>query len=205
MRALIIVDLQKDFLPGGSLETSGGDDVVPVINEIMPAFDVIVATRDWHPPDHVSFADNHPGKQPGDVIALNGLEQTLWPVHCLHDTSGAEFPDALDSGRITAVFDKGTAPAIDSYSGFFDNARRRDTGLDAYLKRSSVTEVFIAGLATDVCVQATALDARDLGYETSVVEDACRPVELNPGDEEAAMKAMRDAGVRIVSSKDCGS
>jgi nicotinamidase/pyrazinamidase len=202
MRALIVVDLQNDFLPGGTLEVQGGDQVIPVINALMPSFELVVATRDWHPPDHGSFAENHEGKQPGDEMELNGLKQILWPTHCIQETPGAEFPETLDTARFLRVFDKGTDPGVDSYSGFFDNARRHDTGLNEFLKARGANEVYVAGLATDVCVRATALDAVDLGYTTHMVKDACRAVNLQPGDGEAAIHEMKHAGVRVVTSKE---
>jgi nicotinamidase/pyrazinamidase len=200
MRALLVVDVQRDFLPSGSLAVAGGDGILPIINRIMPRFDLIVATRDWHPPDHGSFADNHPGKSPGDVVELNGLEQVLWPAHCVQHTSGAAFAESLQTERFARVFDKGTDPGVDSYSGFFDNARRRETGLRVFLQSRNVHEVFIAGLATDVCVKATALDAAQLGFATTVIEDACRAVDLKPGDGARAMASIRDAGVELAAS-----
>ncbi|MHC4199536.1 MAG: bifunctional nicotinamidase/pyrazinamidase, partial [Planctomycetota bacterium] len=132
MRALILVDLQNDFCPGGGLAVPEGDRVIPVANGLVPAFDLVVATQDWHPADHGSFASNHEGKKPGDVIDLGGLEQILWPDHCVQGTPGAEFHPDLERGRIAEVFRKGTDPAVDSYSAFFDNARRRSTGLADY-------------------------------------------------------------------------
>jgi nicotinamidase/pyrazinamidase len=204
MRALIVVDLQRDFLPGGALAVKEGDAVIPVVNALMPSFDLVVATRDWHPPNHGSFAENHPDKQPGDVVELNGLKQILWPTHCVQNTAGAELAAALDTGRIAQVVDKGTDPGVDSYSGFFDNGRRHETGLHEYLESHDVTEVDVAGLATDVCVRATALDAAGLGYHTRVIEDACRAVELRPGDEEAAITEMKRAGIRVVGSDSIG-
>lgn len=201
MRALIVVDLQKDFLLGGALAVAGGDEVIPAINGVMPSFELIVATRDWHPPNHGSFAENHPGRKPGDVVELNGLEQTLWPIHCVQNTAGAEFAASLDASRIAQVFDKGTDPSVDSYSGFFDNVRRHETGLREYLKSRDVTEVYVAGLATDVCVQATALDSAGLGFDTYVIEEACRSVELRRGDGAKALESMRGAGVHIVGSE----
>lgn len=198
MPTLIIVDLQRDFLPGGALAVEEGDAVIPIINDLMPGADFVVATRDWHPPDHVSFAENHGGRQRGDVIELDGLKQTLWPAHCIQNTPGAEFPAELDTGRIERVFEKGTDPGVDSYSGFFDNGRRHATGLHDYLQDRAARTVWLAGLATDVCIRATALDAIDLGYDTYVVEDACRAVNLHPGDGEAALDEMKQAGVQRV-------
>jgi len=202
MRALIIVDLQNDFVPGGALPVPGGDEVVPAANRLQEKFELVVATQDWHPPDHGSFAVNHPGKSPGDVIELNGLEQVLWPVHCVRETAGAAFVPGLDTDGIERVFRKGTDPGIDSYSGFFDNGHRKDTGLGDYLRGRNVTEVYVLGLATDYCVRFTALDARMLGFDTFLVEDACRGVNLNPGDVEKAVAEMRAAGVTVVGSED---
>jgi len=201
MNCLIIVDVQRDFCPGGALPVPEGNQVVPVINRLMRRFDRVVATQDWHPPGHLSFAANHPGKKPGDVILLGGLEQVLWPVHCVQHTPGADFHPELDRSRIHRVFQKGTDPEIDSYSGFFDNGRRRSTGLEQYLRGEGVEEVYICGLATDYCVRWTALDAVRLGFTTYVIEDACRGVNLRPGDVAAALDQMRQAGVQLISSR----
>lgn len=205
MDALILVDLQNDFVPGGALPVPHGDAVVAVANRLQPLFDLVVATLDWHPSDHGSFAANHEGKQPGDRIELNGLEQILWPVHCVQNTPGAELLAALNTTRIAKSFRKGTDPAIDSYSGFFDNGHRKATGLGNYLRGRNVTRVYILGLATDYCVRFTALDARQLGFETSLIEDGCRGVDLHPGDVEAALREMQNAGVRITNSEDLSS
>ncbi|GAB4324942.1 MAG: bifunctional nicotinamidase/pyrazinamidase [Candidatus Sumerlaeia bacterium] len=202
MRALILVDIQNDFCPGGALPVPRGNEVVAVANRLMPLFDLVVATQDWHPLDHWSFAVNHRGMKPGDVIILDGIEQILWPEHCVQDTRGAEFHPDLNLSGVDEVFRKGTDPRIDSYSAFFDNARRRATGLNAYLVEKGVREVFVCGLATDYCVKFTALDAVQLGYETALIEDACRGVELKPGDVAGALAAMQKAGVRILRSPD---
>ena len=198
MKALIIVDVQNDFCPGGTLPVPEGDRVVEVINRIQPGFDLVVATQDWHPADHGSFAANHPGRRPGEQIELAGLPQILWPVHCVQGTPGAELHPGLDRSQIARVFPKGTDPKVDSYSGFFDNGRRSSTGLGEYLKGQGVTEVCVAGLATDYCVKATALDAVGLGFKTYLVEDACRGVELRPGDVRRAIDEMRQQGVIVV-------
>ena len=166
MEALIVVDIQNDFIPGGALAVPGGDEVVPLVNRLQARFESIVATRDWHPPDHGSFAANHPGKRVGDLIELGGLEQTLWPVHCVQNTPGADFAPGLNRDRWTKVVVKGTDADIDSYSGFYDNGHRRATGLGDFLKQRGVSAVFVAGLATDYCVKFTALDARALGFAT---------------------------------------
>ena len=202
MRALILVDIQNDFLPGGALAVTGGDQVVPIANAMQTRFDVLVATQDWHPSDHGSFASQHDGREPGETIELSGLQQVLWPDHCVQDTMGADFAPRLEIHRLHEVFRKGTDPAVDSYSGFFDNARRNDIGLDAYLKLQGVEEVFVMGLATDYCVKFTALDALDLGFSTTVIEDGCRGVDLQPGDADKALAEMRDKGVRIARSSE---
>lgn len=180
--ALIIVDIQNDFCPGGSLAVKEGDRVVPVINELQKHFELIVATKDWHPAGHSSFA-------------------SLWPPHCVQETAGAEFVAGLDTSRIARVFLKGTDVEIDSYSGFFDNEHRRATGLGDYLKERDITDVVIVGLATDYCVKFTALDAVMLGFKTTVVLDACRGVEVREGDTARAVEEMAAAGVRIAESR----
>lgn len=200
MNALIFVDIQNDFLPGGALAVPQGDAVIPVCNAIRDRFDLVVATQDWHPRDHGSFAANHPGNAVGQTIELNELKQILWPVHCVRNTPGAQFAKDLRLLPTDRIFQKGTDPAIDSYSGFFDNGHRKSTGLDAFLKSKSVTDVFAAGLATDYCVKFTALDARTLGYNVHLVVDACRGVNLQPGDVEAAIEEMRRAGVIFTTS-----
>ena len=200
MNALILVDLQNDFLPGGALAVPRGDDVLPLANRLQSRFPLVIATQDWHPANHAGFANNHPGRQPGDVIDLHGLPQVLWPVHCVQNTSGADFAPLLERQRIQRVFQKGTDPEIDSYSGFFDNGHRKSTGLGDYLREVGVQHVTLLGLATDYCVKATALDARTLGFATTLVVDACRGVELTPGDCERAIEEMRRADVRIITS-----
>ena len=200
MNAVILVDLQNDFVPGGALAVPDGDAVVEPANRVQPKFDLVVATQDWHPPNHGSFAANHPGKQPGDVIELDGLTQILWPVHCVQDSHGAALLDALHKHRIDRVFQKGTDPNLDSYSGFFDNGHRSSTGLGEYLKDRGVDDVYVLGLATDYCVKYTALDARRLGFPTFLIEDACRGVERQPGDVARAVDDMLAAGVAVVQS-----
>ncbi|HPA19954.1 MAG TPA: bifunctional nicotinamidase/pyrazinamidase [Verrucomicrobiae bacterium] len=202
MRALILVDLQNDFVEGGALPVPGGREVIGPTNRLQPQFDLVVATQDWHPPGHESFVTQHPGHAVGDVIDLNGLPQVLWPVHCVQDTPGADFVRGLDRARWDAVFQKGTDPSVDSYSGFFDNGRRRATGLGEYFAGRGVTDVYILGLATDYCVKFTALDARGLGFRTHVIADACRGVDLEPGDVDAALVAMRGVGVMLVTEAD---
>jgi len=173
MNCLVIVDLQNDFLPGGTLAVPEGDAVVPVANKLQESFDLVVATQDWHPANHGSFAANHPARKPFEQIELDGLSQTLWPVHCVQGTKGAELSPDLRRDSIVKIFPKGTDPVIDSYSGFFDNGHRKATGLGDWLKSKRVTEVFVCGLATDYCVKFTALDAVSLGFKTNLVEDGC--------------------------------
>jgi nicotinamidase/pyrazinamidase len=162
----------------------------------------VAATQDWHPANHGSFASNHPGKKPGDIIELNGLEQILWPVHCVQHTPGADFVARLDRSKLATVIPKGTDAGIDSYSGFFDNGHRKATGLNDFLRGRGVTDVFVAGLATDYCVKFTALDALGLGFKTHLIEDACRGVNLRPGDVPRAVEEMRATGVEILQSRD---
>jgi nicotinamidase/pyrazinamidase len=201
MRALVLVDIQNDFLPGGALAVPNGDQVVPVANKLMKEIDLVVATQDWHPADHGSFAANHPGRQPGDVIDLHGLRQVLWPVHCVQGTPGAEFAPGLDVSRIKRVFQKGTDPDIDSYSGFFDNGHRRSTGLGDYLLEQHVSQVLVMGLATDYCVKFTALDSiQRLGFTTYVIRDGSRGVNLRPGDTDRAYEKMTQSKVGICHS-----
>jgi nicotinamidase/pyrazinamidase len=197
-KALILVDVQNDFIPGGALAVPEGDLIVPVANQMMKKFDLVVATQDWHPPDHGSFASRYPGKKPGEFVNLNGLEQILWPDHCVAHTQGAAFVSGLDVDGIAHVVKKGMDKGVDSYSGFFDNDHRKSTGLGEYLRDQEVDQVAIVGLATEYCVKFTALDARRLGFETRLIREGVRGVELNPGDCEKAFTAMRDAGVRIV-------
>lgn len=202
MRALILVDIQNDFCPGGHLEVPEGNQVVPIANALMDRFDLVVATQDWHPANHGSFAANHPWRKPGQVIDLNGLPQVLWPIHCVQESFGAEFVQALDTDKIGHVFVKGTDPEIDSYSGFYDNGHRKATGMGDFLKEKGVDRVYVMGLATDYCVKFTALDAVALGFKTWLIEDGCRGVNLNAGDVEQAIADMRSGGVEVVNSSE---
>ncbi len=200
-KALILVDLQNDFCPGGALAVSEGDHTIGVANEVASKFELVIATQDWHPADHGSFAANHEGHQPYDSIDLNGLQQVLWPVHCVQGSDGAKFHKDLDMAPVTKVVQKGTDSGIDSYSGFFDNGHRKSTGLADHLRASNVEEVFVLGLATDYCVKFTALDAVAEGFRVTLIEDGCRGVNLAPGDADAAIEEMRAAGVTITTSK----
>ena len=187
MNALILIDLQYDFMPGGALAVTGGDQVVAVANRLIPHFNMVVATQDWHPVNHKSFASQHDGKSVGDVVQLNDVKQMLWPDHCIQGTPGADFHENLESQRIHQIIPKGTNIEIDSYSGFFDNGHQHATGLARLLKKNGVTGVAVMGLATDYCVKLTALDAVELGFRTTLISDGCRGVELNPGDVKRAV------------------
>lgn len=199
-KALILVDLQNDFLPGGALAVKNGDQVIPIVNQLLDKnFDYIVATKDYHPMNHGSFANTHK-KTPGEHINLYGLDQILWPIHCVAGTKGAEFCSGWDQSCIEKVFYKGTDPTIDSYSTFFDNGHRKSTGLSDFLKEREVQDIFIAGLATDYCVKYSVLDALKLGYNVYVVKDACRAVNLNENDEQNAFEEMKKAGAHIIKS-----
>lgn len=202
MKALILTDIQNDFLPGGALAVPDGGAVIPIANRLQSSFPVVVATQDWHPADHGSFAVSHPGKKPFEQIELNGLPQTLWPVHCVQNTSGAAFASSLKQDRIAGIFQKGTDPGIDSYSGLFDNGHRKSTGLGEWLREKGVKEVFVCGLATDYCVRFTALDAVQFGFKTSVIEDASRGINLRTGDVKNAIGQMKRGGVSIIHSAD---
>jgi nicotinamidase/pyrazinamidase len=195
--ALVLVDLQYDFCPGGALQVARGDETIDVANREIPKHEVVVATQDWHPRDHGSFAANHPGTQPYQLIDLHGLQQVLWPVHCVQHTRGAELHDRLDRSQIDCVFPKGTDPTVDSYSGFWDNGKRKSTGMADWLRAQGVTDLAVLGLATDYCVKFTVLDAIAEGFRVTLVADGCRAVDLAAGDGERAVAAMRDAGAQI--------
>lgn len=200
MKALLLIDIQNDFLTGGALAVDKGDEVVAVANRLMPRYQLVVATQDWHPADHRSFARQHPSHQVGEIISLNGLDQILWTDHCVQGTAGAEFGPGLNVDAIDLVIQKGTDREIDSYSGFFDNAQRKATGLESMLRERRVEEVHIVGLATDYCVKFTALDAVDLGFRTVVLTEGIRGVELEEGDCQQAISEMETAGVQIASA-----
>jgi len=202
MKTLILVDVQNDFLPGGALPVPDGDAVIPVANRLQAAFPLVVATQDWHPANHGSFASSHPGRKVFEQIDLNGLPQTLWPAHCVQGTHGAELAAALNRARVAKIFPKGTDAGIDSYSGLFDNGHRKSTGLGEWLKAQGVAEVFVCGLATDYCVKFTALDATQMGFKTHLIEDASRGVNLRPEDVRDSIADMKRAGVIIAHSVD---
>lgn len=198
MRALLLIDIQNDFLPGGSLAVSDGNEVVAVSNDLIPDYELIVATQDWHPADHRSFVSQNPERQPGEMITLDGIDQIVWPDHCVQGTSGAEFASRLNTDAIHHVIQKGTDRDIHSYSGFFDNARRKATGLEKYLRGQGIDEVHLTGLATDYCVKFTALDAIDRGFQTVVLAAGVRGVELHEGDCDRAFAELKAAGIAII-------
>lgn len=199
MRALLLIDIQNDFIPGGSLAVPGGDEIIPVANNLQKHFDLVVATQDWHPGNHKSFAGNHEGKNNFEVIDLNGLQQVLWPNHCVQGSKGAEFSNELSMNKVEVIFRKGTNTEIDSYSGFYDNGHRKSTGLSDYLKGKNIKEVYIAGLAADYCVYYTAKDALQEGFTTYIIEDAVRAINLE-GFEKAKQDILSKGGNIIKSS-----
>ncbi|KRD73295.1 bifunctional nicotinamidase/pyrazinamidase [Ensifer sp. ENS10] len=195
-KALIVVDVQNDFCPGGALAVAGGDEIVPMINGLIGRFEHVVLTQDWHPAGHSSFASSHPGKTPFEMIAMPYGGQTLWPDHCVQGTAGADFHPALAWTRAELLIRKGFRPEIDSYSAFFENDRRTPTGLTGYLRDRGIKKVTLCGLATDFCVAFSALDAVTQGFSTSVILEACRGIDLN-GSLQAMVTRMRDAGVEL--------
>lgn len=200
MKTLILVDVQNDFMPYGRLPVPQADKIIPVINGIQEHFDLIVATQDWHPQNHKSFASNHRNKKPFDLIDLHGIEQILWPDHCVQGSTGADFHPDLQTHKIAAVFRKGMDPEIDSYSGFYDNGHRISTGLSGYLKAKGATEVHFCGLATDICVFHTLRDSIGEGFSAVLIEDASQPLDVN--DFALKKKELIRLGVRIMNSND---
>lgn len=198
-RALLVIDVQNDFCSGGALAVPDGERVVPTVNALTTAFDHVVLTQDWHPPDHRSFASSHPGKQPFDTVHLEYGEQVLWPDHCVQGTAGVAFHPKLSQDNAQLVIRKGFRPQIDSYSAFFENDRTTPTGLGGYLRERGLSHIVLCGLATDFCVAYSAVDARREGFEATVVEDACRAIDLD-GSLAAARATMMEAGVRFVHS-----
>ena len=197
--ALLVIDVQNDFCPGGALAVPGGDAVVPVINRLAGAFPHVLLTQDWHTPGHSSFASSHPGQQPFASIEMPYGAQTLWPDHCVQGTPGAEFHRDLVRDRAELVLRKGFRRAVDSYSAFYENDRRTATGLAGYLRERGIGRVFLVGLATDFCVQYSALDAARAGLRAIVIEDACRAIDL-AGSLAAAKQAMAEVGVKLLTS-----
>ena len=200
-RALIVIDMQPDFCPGGRLPVAGGDEIVGPINDMMAEFDAVVLTQDWHPPAHMSFAENHPGAAAFSEIQMPYGPQVLWPAHCVIGTAGAEFHPDLAVDRADQVIRKGFRAQIDSYSAFYENDHKTPTGLAGYLRERGITDLTLVGLATDFCVAWTAMDARKAGFDVYVVEDACRGIDLN-GSVAAAWKQMTAKGVKRIQSAD---
>ncbi len=200
-RALILVDLQNDFVQGGALAVPDGLAVIGIANRLMPYFDLVVATQDWHPADHQSFASQHADFSVGQQFVLNGLPQTAWPDHCIQNTFGAELVKNLDHKGIDHVVRKGMERSVDSYSGFFDNGNKRSTGLAEYLCEEQIDGVAVMGLATDYCVRFTAIDAAKQGFKTTLLLDGCRGVELQNGDIAKAIAEMVQFGIEISASE----
>lgn len=200
MNALILVDIQNDFLPSGALPVPQGDAIIKVVNPLLDQFTHVVATQDWHPPKHGSFASQHDGHDAFSIIDLHGLSQVLWPDHCVQNTTGSEFVSELNSQKIQKIVQKGTNPTVDSYSGFADNGGRIETELDSYLKANSIDTLYICGLATDYCVQFTAHDALKRGYKTYIITDACRGID--PAGVEAALQSLKESGASLILSSE---
>jgi nicotinamidase/pyrazinamidase len=200
MKTLVIIDVQNDFVPGGSLAVPEGDQIVALINKLQEEFDLVIATQDWHPRDHSSFAANHPGKNEFEKIELHGQEQVLWPVHCVQNSKGAEFHPDLKSAKIEAIFRKGISKEIDSYSGFYDNAHLKSTGLTGYLKEKGADELYFCGLAAEYCVYFSIIDALKEGFSATLIEDATRAISKE--DFEKAKKSILHAGGKIITASE---
>ena len=200
MKVLLLVDLQNDFLTGGAAPVPQGEAIIPLANQLEGCFKLVVATQDWHPANHKSFAPNHAGKQPGEIVTLKKRAQRLWPTHCVQSTRGSELAASLMLNRVNKIQRKGTDAEIDGYSAFFDEGQTHGTGLYEYLKDRKVKEVFVLGLGINPCVKATALDAVSLGFKTFLIEDACRAFHFAPDETATAIGEMRNAGVQIIRS-----
>ncbi|WP_372917669.1 bifunctional nicotinamidase/pyrazinamidase [Salegentibacter sp.] len=198
MKTLVIIDMQNDFVPGGALAVPQGDEIVSLINKLQNKFDLVIATQDWHPEEHASFAESHPGKEEFESIDLNGTDQILWPVHCVQNSEGAEFHPELENAKIEAIFRKGTDPEIDSYSGFYDNAHLKSTGLAGYLREKGAEELYFCGLAAEYCVYFSVKDALQEGFKAVLIEDATRA--LDQDDFEKAKKDILEKGGKIITS-----
>ncbi len=200
MESLLLIDIQNDFLPGGALAVPEGDAIIPVVNRLLAYFEVIAATQDWHEADHTSFASNHTGRKPFECININGIDQTLWPDHCVQGTPGANFPSLLNTKPVQAIFRKGTHSEIDSYSGFFDNDHRQSTGLAGYLREKNVDVLYLVGLAGDVCVYATAMDSLQEGFRTCIIEDGTRA--LDAGYFKTCLQQFTSKGGMVIRSSE---
>ncbi len=199
---LLVIDVQNDFCPDGALPVLDGDKVVPIINILMDKFYKVVATQDWHPKNHISFAKNHPGKNEFDIIEINGESQQLWPVHCVAGTKGADFNPEIITNKFDIIIRKGNNPKIDSYSAFRENDKKTITGLEGYLKNLGIEQVFLCGLALDYCVFYSAIDCKEAGFETYVILDATKGINSPSGSIEKALDSMQNRGIRIINSKD---
>ncbi|MFV8280904.1 bifunctional nicotinamidase/pyrazinamidase [Christiangramia marina] len=200
MKTLVLIDIQNDFMPGGALAVENGDEIIPLVNELQQKFDLMIATQDWHAKGHSSFASAHQNAKVFDIIKLNGLDQVLWPDHCVQNTSGAEFHPELDTKRIETIFRKGTDMGIDSYSGFYDNAHLKSTGLSGYLREKGVQNVYFAGLAGDYCVAYSVLDSIAEGFNTTLIEDATRAIDKE-GFDKMKLEILRKGGTILNSAE----
>ena len=200
--ALIIVDLQRDFCPGGALAVDEGDAIVAPINAVADKFDIVVATRDWHPANHVSFASNHPGASVQDIIQVNDIEQVLWPDHCVQNSSGADFHPDFNQGVLDLILHKGTNPGLDSYSAFFENDHTTPTGLEGYLKGLDADELYFCGLATDYCVYYSVIDALSLGFSVHLLSDCVRGVDFPADNVRTRLDEMRSKGASFKESQE---
>ena len=196
MKTLVLVDIQNDFLKGGSLAVPEGEKIIKPINKIIKQYDLVIATKDWHPKNHISFASNHPDKKIGDIINVNGVDQVLWPDHCIQNSFGCDFPDQLDISKLAKVLYKGSDANIDSYSGFFDNGHFRSTGLSDYLKSKDVYKIDYVGLATDYCLKYTAIDSVSEGFKTRVLINCIKGIEEKGC--ELALNEMKSKGIELI-------
>jgi nicotinamidase/pyrazinamidase len=200
-KALIIIDVQNDFCSGGALAVPDGEKIIPTINKLSKKFKKVIATQDWHPENHISFASNHPGKKEYEAIEKNGIEQVLWPDHCVTGTPGANFHPGLNTKNIALIVRKGTNPTIDSYSAFQENDKKTITGLEGYLKSLQIKQIYLCGLALDYCVFYSAMDAKELGFETFVIIDGTKGIDSPQGNIDKSLNVMEKAGIKIVESK----
>ncbi|REE25500.1 nicotinamidase/pyrazinamidase [Winogradskyella pacifica] len=199
MKTLLIIDVQNDFMPSGSLPVPNGDEIVPVINKVQDKFDLVIGTQDWHPKDHISFASNHEEKSNFDVIEIHNQPQTLWPDHCVQGTEGAKFHPGLNTEKFEAIFRKGTDKTIDSYSAFYDNGHLKSTGLTGYLKDKEITQLYVCGLAADICVYFSIIDALQEGFSCYFIDDASKALDAK--EFETLKKEMIAKGIQIVRSE----
>jgi len=200
MKTLLIIDVQNDFCPGGALAVPGGDTIIPVINSLIPGFNAVIQTQDWHPEGHHSFASSHEGKDPYDTVEMDYGDQVLWPDHCVQGTRGAEFHPDLNTTKTEVIIRKGFRKEIDSYSTFYENDQKTPTGLTGYLRERGISEIYVAGLATDFCVKWSVIDGLKEEFTVHVIEDAVNGIDMD-GSVEQAWEEMKDAGAEITSSE----